>query len=75
MSEAISTLVQQGYSLGACCHAFGLPRANYYRLLQEPKTKTDLLRSQVQQVALEWSCYGYRRVTARVKAAGRLRQP
>ena len=70
MSEAISVLVQQGYSVDACCQAFGVPRANYYRLLQEPIAKTDLLRSQVQQVALEWSCYGYRRITHELKRQG-----
>ena len=35
MSQAITELAQQGYSIGASCQAFGLPRSNYYRLLQE----------------------------------------
>jgi putative transposase len=70
MSEAVSVLVQQCYSIGACCQAFGLPRANYYRLRHGRAAKTDLLRSQVQQVALEWSCYGYRRVTHELRRQG-----
>ena len=74
MSEAISVLVQQGYNVRACCQAFGLPRASYYRLrqevLQEPRAKPDPLRLQVQQVALDWSCYGYRRVTHALKRQG-----
>ena len=70
MSQAICDLAQQGYSIQASCRAFGLPRANYYRLLQEPKIKSDLLRQQVQQVALECSCYGYRRVTHELKRQG-----
>ena len=70
MSQAISELTQQGYSVHACCQAFGLPRANYYRPLQDPKAKTDPVRQQVQQVALEWSCYGYRRVTHELKRQG-----
>ena len=59
MSQAICELAQQGYGVQATCQAFRLPRASYYRLRQEPKLKTDPLRSQVRQVALEWSCYGY----------------
>ena len=71
MSQVISALVQQGYSLSSCCQAFGLPRASYYRLLQEPNAKTDdPLRPQVRQVALDWSCYGYRRITHELKRQG-----
>jgi putative transposase len=71
MSKAIQELTQQGHSISVCCQAFGLPRANYYRLLPEPKVKTDdALRQQVQQVALDWSCYGYRRVTHELRRQG-----
>lgn len=70
MSQAIPELAQQGYSIQATCQAFGLPRASYHRLLQEPKAKTDPLRQQVQQVALDCSCYGYRRVTHELKRQG-----
>ena len=57
MSQAICELAQQGYGIQATCQAFGLPRASYYRLRQEPKAKTDPLRSQVQQVALDRSLW------------------
>ena len=70
MSQAICELAQQGCGVQTTCQAFGLPRASYYRLRREPKSKTDPLRSQVQQVALEWSCYGYRRVTHELKRQG-----
>lgn len=70
MSQAISELAQQGYGIQAACQAFGLPSASYYRLRQEPKAKTDPLRSQVQHIALDWSCYGCRRVTQELKRQG-----
>ena len=60
MSQAILELAKQGYSTQATCHAFGLPRATYYRSLSvtEPATTNAALREQIQQVALEWSCFG-----------------
>lgn len=71
MSQVIQELSEQGYSIQASCQAFGLPRASYYRLLPEPQAKTeDALRQQVQQVALDWPCYGYRRVTHELKRQG-----
>ena len=48
-----------------------LPPAWQEKANQEPKRpRPTLLRHQVQRVALEWSCYGYRRVTAGAKAPG-----
>lgn len=70
MSQAVSELARQGYGIQATCQAFGLPRASYYRLRQEPKAKPDPLRPQVQQVALDCSCYGYRRVTQELRRRG-----
>ena len=72
MSQAICELAQQGYGVQATCQAFGLPRASYYRHLAGPEpAKTDsALRQQVQQVALECSCYGYRCVTHELKRQG-----
>ena len=70
MSRAVCELAQQGYGIRATCQALGLPRASDYRLRQEPKAKTDPLRLQVQQVALDWSCYGYRRITHELKRQG-----
>lgn len=72
MSQVISELAQQGYGIEASCQAFGLPRANYYRHLSapEPAPADTALRQQVQQVALDWPSYGYRRVTHELKRQG-----
>ena len=72
MSQAILDLAKQGYSTQATCQAFGLPRASYYRSLSatEPATTDAALRERVQQVALEWSCYGYRRITKELHRQG-----
>ena len=72
MSQAILDLAKQGYSTQATCHAFGLPRATYYRSLSvtEPATTDAALREQIQRVALEWSCYGYRRITKELHRQG-----
>ncbi len=72
MSQAITELAQQGYSLQVSCQAFGLPRASYYRHLSaaEPAPADTALRQQVQQVALDWPCYGYRRITHELKRQG-----
>jgi transposase InsO family protein len=71
VSRAIQDAVAQGHGVQSSCQAFGLPRASYYRLRQEPRPKADgPLRQQVQRVALEWSCYGYRRITHELKRQG-----
>ena len=72
MSQAIQEAVLQGGSLTNLCQMAGISRTCYYRGLNaKPFAKTDaLLRQQVQQVALEWSCYGYRRVTHALKRQG-----
>lgn len=50
--------------------ALGWPRASYYRARQ-PATEADMsLRSLIQQVALGWPAYGYRRVTAELRRRG-----
>ena len=69
MSRAVQEAVAQGHSLHSSCQAFGLPRASYYRYASLPEID-DLLRQHVQQVALDWSCYGYRRVTQELKRQG-----
>jgi hypothetical protein len=50
----------------------GLSRAGYYRWrLPPPATPVAMeLRSQLQQVAVEWPAYGYRRITAELKRRG-----
>ncbi len=51
-------------SVASTCRALELPRATYYRHLK-PSTDADMsVRDLVQQVALEWPSYGYRRITA-----------
>jgi putative transposase len=46
------------------CEIAGVSRAGYYRFLRRaPSQETDMdLRSEMQQIALEWPAYGYRRV-------------
>ena len=65
-------LTQQDYSTQASCHAFRLPRASYYRSLSatEPAATDVALREHIQRVALEWSCYGYRRITKELHRQG-----
>ena len=72
MSQAVQEAAAQGGSLTNLCQIAGISRACYYRGLSAPEpARTDTsLRSQVQQVALEWSCYGYRRVTQELKRQG-----
>ena len=72
MSRAIHEAVLQGGSLTNLCQMAGISRACYYRGLSAPEpAKVDIsLRQQVQQVALDWSCYGYRRVTQELKRQG-----
>lgn len=59
-----------GVCVAASCRALRLPRATYYRPLSE-NTAADLqLRDLIQQIALEWPAYGYRRVTAELHRRG-----
>ena len=46
------------------CHLSGLSRAGFYRWRESPEeTDTDIeLRNEIQQIALEWPSYGWRRV-------------
>jgi putative transposase len=53
------------------CRALELPRATYYRRLQPTAAAEVALRSLIQQVALEWPAYGYRRITAELRRRGR----
>jgi hypothetical protein len=48
-------------SVAIACRALELPRATYYRARQ-PEVEAEIeLRDAVQQIALEWPGYGYRR--------------
>lgn len=55
----------QGAAVLALCQMSGQRRAGYYRWRTPPAaTPVEMeLRRQVQQVALEWPAYGYRRIT------------
>ena len=57
-------------SVAAACRVLELPRASYYRR-SEPSTAADLsLRASIQEVALEWPAYGYRRIAAELDRRG-----
>ena len=77
MSQIIQETVVQGASLTRTCQMTGISRTCYYRALSTPEPtradtfKTDtLLREHIQRVALEWSCYGYRRITKELHRRG-----
>ena len=72
MSLAIREAAAQGGLLTNLCQMAGISRACYYRGLQvaEPKNRDILLRPSIQQVALDCSCYGYRRVTHELHRRG-----
>jgi transposase InsO family protein len=51
----------------------GVSRASYYRFVEErvPQRKDDMdLRDAIQRVALQFPCYGWRRVTAELRRCG-----
>jgi putative transposase len=58
--------------VSALCQMTGLSRAGYYRWRMPPPTTPMALelRSQLQQVAVEWPAYGYRRITAELQRRG-----
>jgi len=77
MNEIIATITEQakenGASLAALGNTVGLSRATFYRLRSSPplpeSTDTDL-REAIQQIALEFPGYGYRRITAQLARQG-----
>jgi putative transposase len=52
------------------CEVAGFVRSGYYRFLDPVKpARADMdLRSEIQKIALEWPCYGSRRITEELKA-------
>jgi len=72
MSRAIQELANQGHSIRALCQGLALPRSQFYRNRAAPEpTETDAaLRDSIQRVALDCSCYGYRRVTKELHRQG-----
>lgn len=70
MSTAAATEVST-LTVAARCRVLGWPRSSYYRASHATPTAADTeLRSLVQQVALEWPAYGYRRLTAELRRRG-----
>lgn len=72
MSRAIQEAVVQGASLANLCQMAGISRTCYYRGLAapDPADKNVVLRQSIQQVALDCSCYGYRRITHELHRQG-----
>lgn len=72
MSQAIQEAVLRGGSLTNLCQMAGISRACYYRGLRvrEPVSDDATLRGHIQRVALDWACYGYRRVTKELHRQG-----
>src|SRR6266851_1569900 len=55
---------EAGAAVMELCQVAGVSRAGYYRFQQRvPESEADMdLRSEMQQIGLEWPSYGYRRV-------------
>ncbi len=72
MSQAIAAEAQHGASVRPLCQGLGISLATYYRLLRPPSPAPDEieLRDRMQEISLEMSCYGYRRITAALQREG-----
>jgi transposase InsO family protein len=70
MAEAIAQPSSSHLHTTEVCRALGLSRAGYYRIDQSQSDADLELRDQIQQVALAWPSYGYRRITAQLKRQG-----
>lgn len=71
MSAAIAPGLS-ALSITARCRVLEWPRATYYRVGSAAAAEADIeLRSLIQQIALEWPAYGYRRITAELHRRGR----
>jgi transposase InsO family protein len=59
-------------SVEEICQAVQVSRAGYYRHLDEqaPEEAAISLRDAIQKIALQYRCYGYRRVTAELRQQG-----
>jgi transposase InsO family protein len=70
--EEIRQAATKGEAVSALCHMTGLNRAGYYRwCLPRPAAPIVMeLHHQIQQIALEWPAYGYRRITAEMHRRG-----
>ena len=74
MYEVIAQSSSSNGSVSCMCKTLGLCRSEYYRWLCRRGTvevDEDLeLREEIQRVALQWSSYGYRRITAELRRRG-----
>jgi len=72
MSQTIQKTAAQGGSLTNLCQLAGISRACYYRGLStsEPTNIDATLRENIQRVALDCSCYCYRRITKELHRQG-----
>lgn len=72
MTQAIREAAQQGGSIRALCQAAGVPRSQFYRSPPAPKlgAADGDLRERIQKIALDWTCYGYRRIARELHRQG-----
>lgn len=63
---------QQGYEIERMCRLAGVSRAGYYRYWQAaaPRQEETALRDVIQRLSLAERHYGYRRLTAQLRASG-----
>jgi transposase InsO family protein len=64
---------QNTVSISRACRQFGLSRSGYCLWLRrkpQPNVEEMTLRAVIQDIALEYSCYGYRRITAELRNRG-----
>ena len=75
--EEIRQAAEKGQAVSALCAMTGLSRAGYYRWRAGPAVDpVEMeLRDTMQRIALEFPCYGYRRITAEMKRRGFRRSP
>ncbi len=59
--------------MSAMCQLGGVSRASYYRSLttELPDEQACALRDEVEKIALQWDCYGSRRIREELKRRGR----
>jgi transposase-like protein len=77
MTELVAAVAESakenGASIAALCRTVGLSRSTFYRCARSqpsPESAETDLREAIQQIALEFSCYGYRRITAQLARDG-----
>lgn len=77
MTPLVASVAQHaqetGASVAVLCQAVGLSRATFYRyckLVPSLEAEETDLRDAIQQIALEFSYYGYRRITAQLARDG-----